>query len=315
MKRTTFIQIPHPKTFDFNQCLFFMDRGYDECLYTIENSTITKALTVGDKPVLFRISSVRHSKLQIDVLSGYSPKIITVLGLYVSKWLDLDRDLAPFYKKLGRSNACAELTEKYKGLHLINIPNLFESICWSIIGQQINLSFAYKLKRRLVEKYGTSVQHQGKTHLIFPTPKSLQDAVPADLKIMQFSKQKINYLLTVANAFNTGQFSADHLEQLPTMKARQAKLLSLKGIGIWSANYVLMKSLNEPDSIPFGDAGLNKALKRLGIIKDRKEVQKIEAFFRPFAGWQSYLTLYLWRHLYGQGLVSNKKHEGQTSRQ
>ena len=64
--------------------------------------------------------------------------------------LDLDRDLQPFYTHLADEPVARHALEQHKGLRLIRIPDLFEALSWTIIGQQINLRFAYTLKARLV---------------------------------------------------------------------------------------------------------------------------------------------------------------------
>lgn len=74
-------------------------------------------------------------------------------------------------------------------------------------------------------------------------------------------------------------------------------LMSVKGIGIWTANYALMKSLKEQSSIPYGDAGLLQALLIHNIITDKKDGLQIRNFFQEMRGWESYVVFYLWRSL------------------
>lgn len=62
----------------------------------------------------------------------------------------------------------------------MGIPDLFEAIAWGILGQQINLTYAYTLKRRLVEKFGTSVEYEGKRFWLFPTPDVIANLTVED---------------------------------------------------------------------------------------------------------------------------------------
>jgi 3-methyladenine DNA glycosylase/8-oxoguanine DNA glycosylase len=78
----------------------------------------------------------------------------------------------------------------------------------------------------------------------------------------------------------------------------QVKLLTaIRGIGVWTANYALMKTLKQLQAIPYGDVGLLNALLNHGLIKDKKDTAGIEQLFRRFKGWESYLVFYLWRSL------------------
>ncbi len=87
------------------------------------------------------------------------------------------------------------------------------------------------------------------------------------------------------------------IKALPGLTSKQQALTQLKGIGIWTAHYALMKSLREPASVPHGDVGLLNALSNHSIIAERSETGKIERLFKQFKGWESYLVFYLWRSL------------------
>jgi DNA-3-methyladenine glycosylase II len=114
---------------------------------------------------------------------------------------------------------------------------------------------------------------------------------------MQFSKSKALYLTLIARAFASKQLSKEGLQQLPDLVSRQKALMDIKGVGLWTANYTLMKCLKERSCIPFGDAGLLNALLNHGIIADKKNPREIEGFFSVYATWESYLVFYLWRSL------------------
>ncbi|MNE65711.1 DNA-3-methyladenine glycosylase [compost metagenome] len=132
---------------------------------------------------------------------------------------------------------------------------------------------------------------------MFPHYSVLAEASFDELKDMQYSTQKANYIISTAKAFSNGEISKEMIRQLPELSAKQKALTNLKGIGIWTANYVLMKTLKEFTCIPYGDIGLLNALANHQIISDRKDLDTINRFFEDFKGWESYLTFYLWRSL------------------
>lgn len=291
------IEVPKPLLFSFTECLWFLDRGYDDCLFQIRDAAVTKAILIEHAPILFRVSE-QEQHLQIHILQGNcSLQGQSMLKDYVMDWFDMHTNLDPFYELLQKHRRLAYMSTDYKGLRLINIADLFEALCWSIIGQQINLTFAYKLKRRLVETYGTAITCEGEPHYLFPAPATLARLTTADLKPLQFSESKARYVIGIAQAFESGQLSREMLESLPGFEKKQQALTAFKGIGIWTANYVLMKTMRESSAIPFGDVGLLKALVNHAIIKERDEEEKIRALFLRYKGWESYLVFYLWRSL------------------
>jgi DNA-3-methyladenine glycosylase II len=296
MENTT-IRLPIPPLFSFEECRWFLDRNYDDCLHTIQPDRLLKTIKLGGQMVLIDISQ-RHEYLHIDIVQGENSEPTRALVTeYVHEWFDLNRNLAPFYALLARDERAAYMADSYRGLRLIAIPDLFEALCWCIIGQQINLSFAYTLKRRLVERYGAALGMDGTAHHVFPTYETLADLAVEDLQSMQFSRQKATYIIGVARAFAEGAMSRQLLMELPDVESRRQALIGLKGVGIWTANYALMKSLREQSCIPHGDVGLLKALTSHGIIRERNETETIQRYFEQYAGWESYLVLYLWRSL------------------
>ncbi|MFY0594343.1 DNA-3-methyladenine glycosylase family protein [Roseivirga sp.] len=295
---TRTITLPTPDLFDFDQCLFFLDRGYDECLYQLSDRLVLRAIEFEGTLIPFSITE-KEGKLLIEIESSVTVEAQKQVLAYVNEWFDIDRDLSPFYELLSVTKSLKPLLEKYKGLRLIGIPSLFEALCWSVIGQQINLTFAFKLKRRLVETYGKSIKFKGHTLYHFPSPESLAALDEDYLRTQQYSRGKIKYIKNVAEAFLNHGLSKKALAQIPDFESRQQTLTAIKGIGVWSANYALMKTLHQPEAIPFGDTGLTQSLYNLKIIADRKDEPAIVAFFEEMKGWEAYTVFYLWRSLAG----------------
>jgi DNA-3-methyladenine glycosylase II len=293
------ICIPFPADFSFRECAWFLDRGYNDCMHMVKGNSILKALWVEGQATLIRITADQNC-LQTEILLGpANDRRDEFIKNYITEWLDLERELTPFYQLLGKDKRLAYMSAAFRGLRLIGIVDLFEALSWSIIGQQINLTFAHKLKRRLVEKYGERLEFEGEPYYLFPSYEILAGLTAAELREMQFSQSKAAYLIGLASAFAKGELSREILMGLPDLESRQKALTALKGIGIWTANYTLMKTLREPSSIPHGDTGLLTALANHAIIKERSEVDKISRFFSKYKGWESYLVFYLWRSLAG----------------
>lgn len=291
------VSIPLESSFSFTECLWFLNRNFDDCLHTIYSDRVRKPLFINGKIILTDIFQ-KSDQLFIEIISGdFDESDAPLMQEYISEWFDLNRDIAPFYKLLSKDPRFSYMNQEFAGLRLIGIPDLFEALCWGIIGQQINLTFAYKLKRRLVEKYGTHMTFENEEYHIFPACEALARVDPEELKVMQFSAKKAEYLIGLAGIFVQKKLSKEILTTLPDFLSRQKALTSVKGIGIWTANYALMKSLKEQSCIPYGDAGLMQALFSHQVIETKKDTLPINRFFQDFDGWESYLVFYLWRSL------------------
>ncbi len=248
------------------------------------------------KGILKVYQNGKHLEIELQK-SSISEYNLQEVKDYVMEWFDLNRNIEPFYQLLNNHPLLSHLSIKYSGSRIIGIPNLFEAICWAIIGQQINLSFAYKLKRLLVEKYGEKEIISNQIYLTFPTPENLVKASRNDLIAMKFSRQKIDYLMNISNAFIDNQISKEILQNCKSKEEQIEKLTSIKGIGIWTANYVLMKSIRDMSCITYGDSGLNKAIHTIYKTEKKPTKDKIDIIFKDFKNWESYLNFYLWKTL------------------
>ena len=91
-----------------------------------------------------------------------------------------------------------------------------------------------------------------------------------------------------------GKLSKAKLLAERSAKAAEKTLVAQRGIGPWSANYVMMRCLRYPEAYPVGDAGLQNAVKRL-LMMDRKPTEaELYELAKPWAGWEAYATFYLW---------------------
>ena len=177
---------------------------------------------------------------------------------YIREWLDLDTDLKPFYAVCERDKLMKALITNYYGYRIVGQPDLFESIIWAVLGQQINLQFAYTLKQRFVERFGDAITLANDTYYLFPQPRAVANLTLDQLLPLQFSRQKANYTINIANAFVNGIVSKEMLVGMSLQEAKEL-LMNIKGIGNWTANYALMKTFRHADAFPLEDAGLHNA--------------------------------------------------------
>ncbi|MFB5197167.1 DNA-3-methyladenine glycosylase family protein [Neobacillus sp. KR4-4] len=286
-----------PEEFDLKANLGYLERNKNECMYEVENDTITRVIAIDEIPTLVRIKVNDSNQMVVHFLKGKPQETIDVVQ-YIREWFDLDNDLTPFYQ-MAKTDPFLKMTvEKFYGLRLIGIPDLFEALCWGVLGQQINLSFAYTLKKQFVEKFGESIDWEGKKYWIFPSYKRIAKLTPIDLADIKMTVKKSEYIIGIAQLMASGELSKEKLREAENFKEVEKSLIKIRGIGPWTANYVLMRCLRFPAAFPIDDAGLINAIKTL-LNMDRKptkeEILKISI---PWRNWESYATFYLWRVLY-----------------
>ena len=290
--------LPTPPTFSFAACLWYLQQWCNhECLHRVKENTFCKAVRLNGRLVYFEISAPTPAQLKVDFFAkGPVEEVENQLKAYVTSLFDLNTDLTAFYKIAEKHDFFQPVIERLYGLHIVGIPHLFEALCWAISGQQINLAFAYTLKRRLVENFGDHLAHEGQIYYAFPEAARVARLSFADLTRLQFSERKAAYIIGVAKVIANGELTKGQLQSLSFEEAK-ARLVAIKGIGNWTANYVLMKSLQMRDAFPIEDVGLHNALKKLMKLPEKPSLATIEQWAKPWAGWRAYLTFYLWQTL------------------
>ena len=290
------ISIAKPPLFNFEECKWFLDRGYDDCMHQVLETSIRKLIPTPEGNCLIEVADGDEALEAVIITGPESPAAVTAVRQYLSSWFDMERDLNPLYD-LTHQTKTSWLTDPYQGLRLVMIPDFFEAISWSVIGQQINLKFAFALKRRLVELCSTPHEYEGVEHYTFPSPASVAKLTVAELKERQYSQRKAEYLIGIAQQFEAGLLSHEQISGLPDTPQMIEALCAIRGIGEWSANYVLMKAFQRMDCITHGDTGLQAAVKRQLNLDRKPTREEIIEFLKPFKGWESYLVFYLWRTL------------------
>ncbi|WP_026695898.1 DNA-3-methyladenine glycosylase family protein [Peribacillus kribbensis] len=291
-----YVEIDPPNEFNAEECLVFLRRSDLESTHHVIGSEIYKGIKLSGEKLALKIR-LEDNRIRIGFLPDPpSAEWRRKAALFVREWLDLDRDLSVFYEAASKDSLLERIVPRYYGLRLIGIPDLFEALTWAVIGQQINLKFAYTLKKRFVEFFGESIETEEGSFRLFPEPGRIEALQPEELRPLQFTWRKAEYVIGIAKAVVERKISKHGLQALPQEKAR-AQLLELKGVGAWTADYTAMKCLRDTTAFPAADAGLHQALKR-ELEMDRKpkpeELQQLQQEWAPF---QAYAVFYLWRSL------------------
>jgi DNA-3-methyladenine glycosylase II len=292
------IAIPLPKEFNWNECLIFLGRSSNECLHIIDNDKLRKLLRVNNDLLLLEISA-NNNKLEIEYLN-FCPNDLTCKAAkeYVIEWFDLQTDLKRFYSFASKNSLMKPLAKKYFGLRLIGIPELFEALCWAIIGQHINLPFAYTLKKKFVETFGEKINYDGNDYWLFPTPEEILSVSVDDLMKLQFTGKKSEYIIELAYKINNNELPDKEEFKKMSYTGAKESLLKLRGVGEWTADYVLMKCLRYPEALPAADVGLHNAIKNNLKLERKPDKNKLNQIAAEWSEWKAYSVFYLWRSLY-----------------
>jgi AraC family transcriptional regulator of adaptative response / DNA-3-methyladenine glycosylase II len=237
--------------------------------------------------------------IEIEPISGTNAVFIHLhltelsdLSLLVQRCrqlFDLDADPSAITQVLAADAILAPLVAMRPGLRIPGAISGFELAVRAILGQQVSVAGARTLAGRLVKACGESVASpSGTLTHFFPTP---QQVMQANMQGLGITQARINALQALAHAIVEEGLV---LDRDANREQTMAQLLKLPGVGPWTASYIAMRALGDPDALPVTDLGLRRAFEQRGLAADPRSIAVHAEAWRP---WRAYATHHLWASL------------------
>jgi AraC family transcriptional regulator of adaptative response / DNA-3-methyladenine glycosylase II len=227
------------------------------------------------------VSAAAKHRLSSDERAALHASVMTLCGF--------STETDSFERRAASDAEVFRLLGDRRGVRIPGTATLFEAIAWSIIGQQVNLAFAFKLRRAMIEACA-AVNGGDQAH---PTADDVAALDYADLTSRQFSSRKAEYLIDTARLIAGGTLELETLRESSATTARKS-LLAVRGIGEWSANYIMLRGLGLNDCVPIGDSALRSSLRRFFALEEPPDADAVGRLMRPFAPHRSLATFHLW---------------------
>jgi DNA-3-methyladenine glycosylase II len=203
-----------------------------------------------------------------------------VLEAEVLRFLGLPFDLDAFAAWSADDEMLARLVVTLAGYRPPLQPNPFEALVTAITAQQVSLQSAAAIRSRFIERYGVAHEHAHS----FPTRERVAEATEEELTALGFSRRKAEYVVGLARS----ELDLDALETLSDEEVT-ARLVALRGLGEWTADWFLARHLARPHAWPAGDLGLRKAVS--AFYGDVPDVRAFGTRFHPFQNLSAHYLL------------------------
>ncbi len=243
---------------DFRASLAPLGRWGDDLIDRFDGHRLVRSLRVSaDQPALPFAADVPRQPSDRLELDMNRPVSEGATALVMATFVTQTDALCELRE---RDGAIALLAERYPGLVPVLIPDPFHALMRSISAQQINLAFAARIRRRLALAYGMRLEI-GADFVYVLRSEALAAASVEDLRALQLTYAKARAVIATARAATAGELDRDDLERLDD-DTLIAHLTRLPGIGRWSAEWFLARTLGRPRVVA-GDLGVRKAVGRL----------------------------------------------------
>ncbi|MDQ5986376.1 MAG: hypothetical protein CSYNP_02099 [Syntrophus sp. SKADARSKE-3] len=309
------MQIPIPENLNIEWILNRLRTSSFGVLYHFKgNRVLRRPLWLTGVPVVAEFDLRRKGKLSVRIVAKHNSStrpgikqtvLLAELATQARILWGLDDDASNYHAAIASDPDLATLFQRFGALHILRAPDVYECLLIAIIGQQVSVSAAQAIRRRLMEHLGTTITVAGdageEKYSLLPSPQQLIATSEDVLRTQGVSRQKAAYLMGIAHRAEAGELDRAVFAKIPDEEVIQ-RLCEIKGVGRWTAEIVMMFGLGRPDIFPAGDLGLQAALQKSLGLPARPTEKAVRKIAERWIGWRSYAALYLWTSIQARAL-------------
>jgi DNA-3-methyladenine glycosylase II len=296
MEHTDITLLPAPPySFDLTAAYatFFRGRyGSD----TFEGGIFQRLIDLGDHLCL---ASVRSSgtidlpSLKVELTgTALDDAAIAKAEVQIAWILGIDQDLTPFHQLAQNDPTLSPLVQALRGLHIPHTASVYEALVLAILGQQISSHVARVLRTLLIETYGPALEVSGVIYHSFPRPNDLLAAGVDRLHALGFSARKSQYIADISASVASGQLDLEGLQTRSDEEVTRI-LTDIRGVGLWTINWLFIRALGRTDGFPHGDLALCRILGQLLNAGTPLRPEEALEYSRRWSPFRSYVIAYL----------------------
>jgi AraC family transcriptional regulator, regulatory protein of adaptative response / DNA-3-methyladenine glycosylase II len=278
------LRLDFREPYDWPALLAFLGARAIPGVEQVDGGVYRRVVRIGDAAGLV---TVRRDPARPSLRVGVDARLAGVLVPLLARLralFDLDAEPAAIAAALGRDRRLRAPVRRHPGLRVPGAIDAFEIAARALLGQQVSVRAATTLAGRLAARFGAPLAGEPGLERAFPTAAELARVDAGALAAIGLPRARAASLRGLAQAVAGGGLLLDRGVAPAEVAAR---LQALPGIGPWTAQYLCMRALRDPDAFPAGDLGVRRAL-RVGT--ERAALARAEAW-RP---WRAYAVMHLW---------------------
>ena len=288
------LKLAYRPPFSWDSLIGFLQMRAIPGVETVQANRYSRTVQFGEQSGIITVQPIPDkNQLRLSVptqLAGH----LQPISERIRRLFDLQADPAQISTHLSQDPLLAPTVTRYPGLRLPGCWDGFEIAVRAILGQQVSVKAATTISGRLVERLGTVITavstHPSLTH-IFPTPTQI---VTGDLSKLGITTKRAEAIRTLAQAVLDGRL---RFSTPSSLEEAIDSMVQLPGIGDWTAQYIAMRALGEPDAFPAGDLILRRAAATKANPLTEKQLRQQAESWRP---WRAYAAIYLWKSYTGK---------------
>jgi AraC family transcriptional regulator of adaptative response / DNA-3-methyladenine glycosylase II len=282
------LKLAYRPPFDWTAIINFLAARAIPGVESVSSTAYRRTLAVAGVEGVLAVSPDPGAHRLVARIRVEDPTPLQAISERIRRLFDLAADPGVIAADLARAPHLCEALRAKPGLRVPGAWDGFELAVRAVLGQQISVKGATTLSGRLVARFGersSIARGDGDLHSLFPTAETL---AASDLTEIGLPRARAAAISSLAGAVADGEL---RLAAPRDLDAAIEQLTALPGIGEWTAQYIAMRALREPDAFPATDLGLRRALGATGRPRSGAELRDIAEGWRP---WRAYAAMLLW---------------------
>jgi DNA-3-methyladenine glycosylase II len=297
----SFILHPIPP-FRLDLTVWALRRRPENILDRWDGQSYRRALLIDDEIVEVAVeqsATAAHPRLTVTAhAKSHGSNLESTLRSTLENMLGLKIDLRNFYAFAAKQKFFRQLTDAFVGFKPPRYPTVFEALLNAISCQQVSLNVGMMLLNRLAQDFGRAPAANPSARTC-PSPADLVGVAPGTLRALGYSQNKERAILELSRAVASGELNLESFHKLGDSAALE-KLLAIRGVGRWSAEYTLLRGMGRLHIFPGDDVGGWRNLQKHLRLRTRPDYAKTRKLLAP---WKDYAGL-LYLHFLLDGLRS-----------
>ena len=281
-----------PADFRPDDILSFHRRDAQEVAEQVSDTGLQKGIVWRGMPACLHIkfsSSKADAMLSVDGrLPGDSRSAFEAMIL---RMLGLTQGVAEFETHFRDHPQLGHLIARQRGLRVAVAATPFEALTWAVTGQQISVSAAVSIRRKLVS--AANVRHSGGL-LCYPDARQIIGLSEATLRKAGFSATKAGTLRELAHRVADDRLPLDAWTRTLPIDEMRERLEAVRGIGPWTVNYALLRGFGWLDGSLHGDAAVRRGLQALLDSPEKPGAEETEEWLAVFSPWRALVAAHIW---------------------
>ncbi len=281
------LTLPYRPPYQWRQILEFFRLRAVEGVEAVDSESYCRTVRYpGGRGWIILTHAPQGHALLLKVALSNMGALVNIVA-QVRRMFDLDANVPEIAAVLSADKRLKPFVASMPGLPLAGVWDPFETAVRAIVGQQISVKAARTIVGRIVARIGHPVDADEKKGLKFLFPDA-RDFVEGDMTALGLTAKRAETLKEMARRVLSGRLELSAAKGLDDFVGR---LILVPGVGPWTAHYIALRALGEPDAFPSRDLGIAEALARNGRRPTHRQIEKRAEKWRP---WRAYAANYLW---------------------